>query len=193
MELKITGAEFAYSVLQSAHLFRETPEDANRAESQNLEKLKRATGFPYSPIQLDEPLGRTHMVVARSDATYKAFIIVSATGPVFDKISPQLIDVYRESGKDFKPTSNHGTGRLLDAKGQPYVGIISGSDDRNIIDIGIGCNGAFPRKFENAGDMAMEFGDLEEAVNLYLNSVYNNLVNLGRLEKVPEGAFYLNP
>ncbi|MDP2938736.1 MAG: hypothetical protein Q8O13_01450 [Candidatus Omnitrophota bacterium] len=194
MRIKIAKKRYLYLILEKCHCLDENPDisEAWKGSDEDLEKLKRSNMTCYDSVELPYPLSHMRFFACREDSSFAAFFqLFSRDNSVFHGLSKVLDEEFNKANKSFFPTTDDGTGYIIDKKGNIRTCILDGCNV-GLRDIGIGCNGARTREFKDERHFVRSLTELENTANIYLHSCYATLINAGRL-KLPETIVYLNP
>ena len=196
MKLVIARKKHLYSVLANGHRLDEelSPEDSwKQQQDEELDKLKRNSGIRYPPIELSFPLNYLGFFAERDDSCFLAYVQIIPRDPFcFKDLSSELSRALSEKGYSFFPTVSSGAGYFIDNKGNIRVSIMESHGDTCFRDIGIGCNGARTRDFKDEKHFLRAIGELERAVNIFMQGVYSPYIASGKLT-LPDSKICLNP
>jgi hypothetical protein len=201
MRLELSDYKGVYTILAKSHelcdSFDEPDEDWKKAgEDEELAGLKRDNGLMTETIMLPPPLWRAAFAANRFNDWYSAFYLLrpkEEEGEAFKGISDELAKRVAEKELKFAATSPDGTGLIYEDPTRPLMGIMDAQNGGR--DIGIGDNGAMPRKFGEFDDFQIDLrNDLGWLVNVYIDVVLNSYrAEEKGYDKFPDITFWFPP
>jgi len=194
--LRIAKKNHLYNLTENIHRLDEEEDSSDswkREPNENVDKLKRSFNLDFPPVELPYPFNFAKLFLSREDSCFSAYIMITSRDLfVYNNLSKRLEDSFSKTGLLFHPTTQLGTGYLIDRKGNIRLSVMDAGPDCVMRDLGIGCNGARTRNFNDFRSFRHGLLELEKATTTFLTAAYDPFCKLN-YTSLPSSVVYLNP
>lgn len=171
MKIEIANLGFLYNLLYELPNRNVDSSDFWKGGEEDSPPLKRMGGVKFDPCELPRPLHFVGLLVTRRGELYAAEYYIRAKDKVaFEGLSDKLREQLRGMGRGWSPIASDGSGYIFCGPDNPKIILTMAAREEEVRIIGLGTNGAVPRKLSRMEDFIDKITELGQIGTMVVNS-----------------------